>query len=78
VRGEIVLVVDGGAALAPAAHANGTVDDQIDALLASGASTAAIAKRLAADGAGERRALYARIGARRSGGTAAPDEGSTR
>ena len=75
VRGEIVFVVDGSAASPPAASGS-TVDEQIDALLASGASTAAIAKHLAASGAGERNALYARVGARRSGGAVPSDDAS--
>jgi 16S rRNA (cytidine1402-2'-O)-methyltransferase len=80
VRGEIVLVVDAGSPEStgssgpPAAQ---TLDARIDALLASGASTAAIAKQLAAAGAGERRELYARITARRTEGGEAP-EGATR
>jgi 16S rRNA (cytidine1402-2'-O)-methyltransferase len=78
VRGEIVLVLDAGTP-APAASGApaGSLDERIDALLASGASTAAIAKRLAADGAGERSELYARVGARRSGGPY-PPKGATR
>jgi len=66
VRGEIVFVIDAtkvAAALPDAA----ALDERIDALLASGATTAAIAKQLAASGAGERGALYARIGTRREG-----------
>ena len=73
VRGEIVLVID--ALSAAAAVPSGTaIDEQIDALLAAGASTAAIAKQLAASGAGERNALYARVGARRGGGARPPDD----
>jgi 16S rRNA (cytidine1402-2'-O)-methyltransferase len=74
VRGEIVVVVDAGTPAVPVASA-GSIDEQIDALLASGASTAAIAKRLAANGAGERGALYARVGARREGARP-PDDAS--
>jgi hypothetical protein len=37
-------------------------------LIAAGISTAAIAKQLAASGAGDRQTLYARVGARRSEG----------
>jgi 16S rRNA (cytidine1402-2'-O)-methyltransferase len=79
VRGEIVLVVDAGP---PPARASDTVtpatlDARIDALLATGASTAAIAKQLAAAGAGERHVLYARITARRTEGGRAP-KGATR
>lgn len=71
VRGEIVLVLDAAAVPAETAPdaGDGGLDERIDALLAGGASTAAIAKQLAAAGAGERRALYARIGARRAEGT---------
>ncbi len=75
VRGEIVFVIDGGAT-APRAAGNANVDERIDALLASGASTASIAKQLAASGAGERNALYARVGARRSEGAQSPDDAS--
>jgi 16S rRNA (cytidine1402-2'-O)-methyltransferase len=74
VRGEIVFVLDAGTPAAPVANA-ASIDEQIDALLASGASTAAIAKQLAAGGAGERSALYARVGARREGARP-PDDAS--
>jgi 16S rRNA (cytidine1402-2'-O)-methyltransferase len=73
VRGEIVLVIDAGRAEA-SSPSNASIDEQIDALLASGASTAAIAKQLAASGAGERSALYARVGARRGEGARPPDD----
>ena len=75
VRGEIVFVIDGGTT-APLAAGDANVDERIDALLASGASTASIAKQLAASGAGERNALYARVGARRSEGAQSPDDAS--
>lgn len=75
VRGEIVLVVDGGAPPAAAAPEPADVDARIDALLAAGGATAAIAKELSAAGLGERKTLYARI-VSRSGGRTAPDEGS--
>jgi 16S rRNA (cytidine1402-2'-O)-methyltransferase len=69
VRGEIAFVVEGGAPDAPAAL-NGAsaadLDAAIDALLAEGLTTSAIAKRLADAGHGERRHLYARVGARRA------------
>jgi 16S rRNA (cytidine1402-2'-O)-methyltransferase len=70
-RGEVAFVIDAGVATAPDAGEAASLDERIDALLASGASTAAIAKRLAATGAGERKALYARVGARRSEGPGA-------
>jgi 16S rRNA (cytidine1402-2'-O)-methyltransferase len=65
VRGEVVLVVDVVRAERVAETDENALDARIDALIATGASTAAIAKRLAADGGGERQALYARVGARR-------------
>jgi 16S rRNA (cytidine1402-2'-O)-methyltransferase len=68
VRGEVAFVVGAGVASTSTEGATGSLDDRIDALLAAGGSTAAIAKQLAASGAGERKALYARIGARRSEG----------
>jgi len=69
VRGEIAFVVEGGAAdpaFADAAPAPEDVDAAIDALLADGLTTSAIAKRLADAGHGERRHLYARVGERRA------------
>ncbi len=75
VRGEIVFVIDAVPAAASVTSA-ASVDEQIDALLASGASTSAIAKQLAASGAGERGALYARVGERRSEGAHPPDSAS--
>jgi 16S rRNA (cytidine1402-2'-O)-methyltransferase len=74
-RGEVAFVIDAG--VAQAADVNGaSLDEQIDALLAAGVSTAAIAKRLAASGAGDRQALYARVGARRSEGPGATGAGT--
>ncbi len=69
VRGEIVLVVEGGAAEPAAAEpvSAEALDGAIDALLAQGLTTSAIAKRLADAGHGERRHLYARVGERRTG-----------
>ena len=68
VRGEFAFVVEAGAspepAPDPAAEPPG-VDGAIDALLAAGLTTSAIAKRLAGAGHGERRHLYARVGTRR-------------
>jgi 16S rRNA (cytidine1402-2'-O)-methyltransferase len=58
VRGEIAFVVEGGApdpAFAEAAPSQDDVDAAIDALLAEGLTTSAIAKRLADAGHGERR-----------------------
>ena len=43
------------------------LDAAIDALVAEGLTTSAIAKRLADAGHGARRHLYARVGARRTG-----------
>ena len=76
VRGEVAFVIGAGAAAAGAEGGAGSLDDQIDALLAAGVSTAAIAKRLAASGAGERKTLYARVGARRSEGPGATGAGT--
>ena len=70
VRGEVAFVIDAGAGDVATEAPEGTLDERIDALLAAGNSTAAIAKQLAAAGAGERKALYARVGARRSEGPA--------
>jgi 16S rRNA (cytidine1402-2'-O)-methyltransferase len=74
-RGEVAFVIDAGVAQAPDVS-GASLDEQIDALLAAGVSTAAIAKRLAAKGAGERQALYARVGARRSEGTGTTGAGT--
>ena len=67
VRGEIVFVVEGGDLQRPAAVEQDArdVDAAIDTLLAEGLTTSAIAKRLADEGHGERRHLYARVGERR-------------
>ncbi len=74
VRGEIAFVVEGGAVASdPAETLSGSdVDATIDALLAEGLTTSAVAKRLADAGHGERRHLYARVSARR-GGRAEPE-----
>jgi 16S rRNA (cytidine1402-2'-O)-methyltransferase len=71
VRGEIAFVVEGGEARGSADGAiePARLDDAIDALIAEGLPTAAIAKRLAEAGHGERRSLYARVSARRGGGS---------
>jgi 16S rRNA (cytidine1402-2'-O)-methyltransferase len=72
VRGEIAFVVEGAppdAAGAQTAAPDYDVDAAIDALLAEGLTTSAIAKRLAEAGHGERRHLYARVGERRAGAT---------
>ena len=74
VRGEVAFVVDAG--VAEASTDGLSLDERIDALLAAGVSTAAIAKQLAAGGAGERKALYARVGARRSEGPGATGAGT--
>ncbi len=76
VRGEVVFVVDAGVAETSARSNSGSLDEQIDALLAAGVSTAAIAKQLAASGAGERKAIYARVGARRGEGAGATGAGT--
>ncbi|MBV8582155.1 MAG: 16S rRNA (cytidine(1402)-2'-O)-methyltransferase, partial [Candidatus Eremiobacteraeota bacterium] len=63
VRGEIVLVVEGGPDDAPPVEpaTPADLDAAIDGLLAEGLTTSAIAKRLADAGHGERRHLYARV-----------------
>jgi len=66
VRGEIAFVVEGGAAEPVEPPSELELDAAIDALVADGLTTSAIAKRLADTGHGERRHLYARVGARRS------------
>lgn len=68
VRGEIAFVVEGApvdatALLSPSAE---EIDSAIDALLADGLTTSAIAKRLVEAGHGERRHLYARVSERRA------------
>ncbi len=75
-RGEVAFVIDAGVADAGVPGEPGSLDERIDALLAAGVSTAAIAKQLAASGAGERKALYARAGARRSEGAGATVAGT--
>jgi 16S rRNA (cytidine1402-2'-O)-methyltransferase len=72
VRGEIAFVIAGAPATADAPPDAGAVDDEIDALLAAGQATSAIAKVLAQRGLGERRHLYARITERRRAGQSAP------
>jgi 16S rRNA (cytidine1402-2'-O)-methyltransferase len=90
VRGEIAFVVEGGEpgcgtplpgrdASASDESKDRDVDAAIDALLAEGLTTSAIAKRLAGEGHGERRHLYARVGERRlerDAGVAHPSTGS--
>jgi 16S rRNA (cytidine1402-2'-O)-methyltransferase len=68
VRGEFAFVVEGSALEAherepvPAEE----IDGAIDALLAEGLSTSAIAKQMTEAGHGERRHLYARVSERRA------------
>jgi hypothetical protein len=69
-------VIDAGVASPDPDAVETTLDEQIDALIATGISTAAIAKQLAASGAGERQALYARVGARRSEGAGEASPGT--
>jgi 16S rRNA (cytidine1402-2'-O)-methyltransferase len=64
VRGEIAFVIEGNAIEVPEVDEI-DLEREIDALLASGASVSAIAKRLADRGAGERRHLYALVSARK-------------
>ena len=75
-RGEVAFVIDAGIAVAAKPATGASLDAQIDALLAEGASTAAIAKRLAASGAGDRQTIYARVGERRSEGPDATGSGT--
>lgn len=68
VRGEIALVVEGAPTERPVeAPSAADLDAAIDALVAEGLTTSAIAKRLADAGHGVRRHLYARVGERRTG-----------
>jgi 16S rRNA (cytidine1402-2'-O)-methyltransferase len=68
VRGEIAFVVEGGAVASDrAAVSEPNLDAAIDALLAEGLTTSAVAKRLTEAGHGERRHLYARVSQRRGG-----------
>ncbi|HEX3468006.1 MAG TPA: 16S rRNA (cytidine(1402)-2'-O)-methyltransferase [Candidatus Elarobacter sp.] len=68
VRGELALVVEGAPAERPVeAPSAADLDAAIDALVAEGLTTSAIAKRLADAGHGARRHLYARVGERRTG-----------
>jgi 16S rRNA (cytidine1402-2'-O)-methyltransferase len=66
VRGEIAFVVEGAAPELAERATDAELDAAIDALVAEGLTTSAIAKRLAEAGHGERRHLYARVGERRS------------
>ncbi|MEA2786267.1 MAG: rRNA (cytidine1402-2-O)-methyltransferase [Candidatus Eremiobacteraeota bacterium] len=69
VRGEIAFVVEGGAVPRDPAEAAAEtgLDEAIDALLAQGLSTSAVAKRLTEAGHGERRHLYVKVSERRKG-----------
>src|ERR1035437_5799494 len=66
VRGEFAFVVEGAPEAAAQPPAALDLDAAIDALVAEGLTTSAIAKRLADAGHGERRHLYARVGERRT------------
>ena len=69
VRGEIVFVIEAAAEKPIAAPPQaGDIDRAIDALLATGLSTSAVAKQLADEGLGERRHLYSRVTERRRAG----------
>jgi len=72
VRGEIAFVLEGGEPAPIAAPTNVDLDAAIDALLAAGGTTSAIAKSLAERGLGERRHLYARVSERRRAGPSEP------
>ncbi|MDE2481758.1 MAG: 16S rRNA (cytidine(1402)-2'-O)-methyltransferase [bacterium] len=72
IRGEIAFAV-APYRLEPETSAPEDLDTRIDALLKEGRSAKEIARALAAAGAGDRRALYARASARRSMG----DEGAS-
>ncbi len=77
VRGEIAFVLDAGSAATPIPASDAAIDAAIVELLTAGLTTSAIAKRLAEQGLGERRHLYARASDRRratsSGGERSPD-----
>jgi len=76
VRGELVLVIEGHgrpAAAAAGPAATQQIDARIDALLAAGEGVAAIARTLAAEGLGERRALYDRASRRKAGAVTSRD-----
>ncbi|TAM73425.1 16S rRNA (cytidine(1402)-2'-O)-methyltransferase [bacterium] len=73
VRGELVLVIEGGAAAAQEPPDSEAVDARIDALLAAGEGVSAIARTLAAAGLGERRTLYARAARRKEGSSPSRD-----
>jgi len=64
VRGEITLVVL-PSPLKPVSHSARELDERIDALLADSQSVASVAKTLAAEGFGDRGAIYARAGKRK-------------
>ena len=67
VRGEIAFVVEVAPPREDAVERDdGEIDARIDALLAEGLTTSAIAKKLAEAGCGERRHVYARVGERRA------------
>jgi 16S rRNA (cytidine1402-2'-O)-methyltransferase len=72
VRGEIAFVLEGGERAPVAPPTNVDLDAAIDALLADGGTTSAIAKSLAERGLGERRHLYARVSERRRAGPSEP------
>jgi 16S rRNA (cytidine1402-2'-O)-methyltransferase len=66
VRGEIAFVVEGQAPEPiPIDDDPAALDAAIDALIAEGMATSAIAKRLAEEGRGERRHIYSAVTARR-------------
>jgi 16S rRNA (cytidine1402-2'-O)-methyltransferase len=65
IRGEIAFVVEGAATPATIAPID-DLDTAIDAGLADGLTTSALAKRLADAGHGERRHLYALVSARKA------------
>jgi 16S rRNA (cytidine1402-2'-O)-methyltransferase len=64
VRGEITLVVLPSPA-SPAVHSQRELDARIDEMLNESQSVASVAKTLAAEGFGERGAIYARAGKRK-------------
>jgi 16S rRNA (cytidine1402-2'-O)-methyltransferase len=72
VRGEIAFAIEGGAPAELEPPTNVDIDAAIDALLAEGGTTSAIAKSLAERGLGERRHLYARVSERRRAGPPEP------
>ena len=65
-RGEIAFALEAAPLQEPVAPSGTELDAAIDAAIAAGERVSAIARRLAASGAGERSELYARASARKA------------